>query len=744
LSKNALVLFLKTKIVMSQLKRRHFLQLAGSTIATLGFSHLDIVRRGNLYAQVLAQNTPRKLALLVGINQYPASQRFDNLKGCVTDVELQEKLLTYRFGFNPRDIIKLTTDESPDKQPTRNNILTAFEEHLIKQAKPGDVVVFHFSGHGSRLPELNPTVRACRKDDYNSTLVTADDGKNNFAQDIMGKTLFLLMSALNTENVTVVLDSCYSGGGTRGNFRIRSVSGDGLNPSPEEIAYQQSWMERLQLSETELARRRCAGVAKGVAIASAQPDEKAKDAYFDGFHAGAFTYLLTQYLWQQTNTVGSAIAQISHSIKSSYSQVPLVDGNNNQPVYFIGKKSLPSDAVITAVNRNRATLWLGGLDKESLAAFQSNAGFAILNNDGQTVGEVKLATRSGLIGETTELPSGLHASLQPGMLLQESSRVVPGGLKLRIGIDASIAADIEVAKRVISAINRVEVVPAQPGNVPYPGGVQYILSRMTGNYQQLLQQQIVNLPAIGSIGLFTPGLELVPQSFGEPGETVKVAFERLEIKLKSFLATYILKQTLNANSSEVSVEVSLNLLEQPNQPIAHVSTGQARNNRRELEPTYLNKLPLNKLFQFRVTNRDSSNLYFTIILIDSTGSLVVAFPYDWPLSNESMQLKAGQTILVGNQQELRLKAIEPGTGKALIIFSRSPLKNTVKALQFIAEEQNQTSRAVAINRGQLDVIGNLLDDLSSDRSANIAGNTRSVSVSEMATLAIAFEVGNFN
>ncbi|MEO0844566.1 MAG: caspase family protein, partial [Cyanobacteria bacterium J06643_5] len=200
---------------ISTIKRRHFLQFAGSTFATLALSQFDIISKSNRYAQVLAKDTPRKLALLVGVNNYPNSERFTNLNGCTTDVDLQEQLLIHRFGFNPNDIIKLTSDKSADKQPTRKNILTAFEEHLIKQAKPGDVVVFHFSGHGSRFSETSDTVRNCRNNELNSTLVPGDDAEGRVT-DIMGRTLFLLMSALKTENVTAVLDSCFSGGGTRG------------------------------------------------------------------------------------------------------------------------------------------------------------------------------------------------------------------------------------------------------------------------------------------------------------------------------------------------------------------------------------------------------------------------------------------------------------------------------------------------------------------------------------------------
>ncbi len=86
--------------------------------------------------------------------------------------------------------------------------------------------MFHYSGHGSRVIDLDHDTA----DGLNSTLVPVDSplppGYPNFGgtvQDIMGHTLFLLMSALKTENVTVVLDCCHAGGGTRGNLRVRSL-----------------------------------------------------------------------------------------------------------------------------------------------------------------------------------------------------------------------------------------------------------------------------------------------------------------------------------------------------------------------------------------------------------------------------------------------------------------------------------------------------------------------------------------
>ncbi|PLZ86192.1 MULTISPECIES: caspase family protein [Fischerella] len=724
------------------MRRRHFLQFAGSTLTTLGLSYLDIVQQGNRYAQVLAQGTPRKLALLVGINQYPASQRFTDLEGCVTDVELQQELLIHRFGFNKSDILRLTSDPS-DKQPTRNNILTAFEEHLIKQAKPTDVVVFHFSGHGSQLLDPNP-VQLCPNQqfnsDLNSSIVTAEDGQNKLVPDIMGRTLFLLMSALQTDNVSFVMDSCHSGGGTRGNFRIRSVPGNNLKPSSEEIAYQQRWLDKLQISPEEFAKRRCAGARKGVVLAGAQRDQDAADATFDEFFAGAFTYLLTQYLWQQTSNVGSAIAQLTSGLRVLKTpQQPLADGDQSQPVYFINKKLPPADAVITKVEGKQATIWLGGVDSESLESFGKGATFTIVDQKGQASAQVKLESRQGLIATARLQPGGI-ASMQPGMLLQESSRVVPATLKLTIGIDPSLAAETNAAKQALSQINRVEAVAAKSGNVPYPPQVQYILSRLTDDYRQQLQRQnIPNLPTVGSIGLFTKGLEFVPQSFGKLGETVPAAVSRLEPIIKSFLAVEIIKKTLNATSSQLDVEVSMNLVDQPNQTLFKTSTVRGKNNRGEFQQRYSQKLPLAKLFQFKVTNHESTPVYLTSLLVDSTGGLVVVFPYQWPATEESTLIAPKETRTIGDPQHLKLKAIDKGTGEVLVIVSRSPLKKAVKTLVALAAELNRSSGPVELGE-PVEVIGDLLDDLSSDRSSTSATTDKEVKVSEIATLAIPFEV----
>jgi hypothetical protein len=378
---------------MTRTNRRHFLQFAGSALAAIGFNQLSFLQLAQRHAQVLAQSTPRKLALLVGINNYIEQP----LEGCLNDVGLQRNLLIYRFGFNPKDILVL-----PDAQATRKGILTAFEEHLIKQVKPGDVVIYHYSGHGSRIFDPNPIVVEPGKEGLNGTFVPVDsnlpDGYpevGGSVKDIMGHTLFLLMSALKTENVTAVLDSCFSGGATR-EARIRSRDG-GKNVlvSSEEKTYQEQWLSRLKMSPEDFVKGYRAGVAKGVVLAATAPNQVAREININGFTAGIFSYLLTHYLWQDDSNIERLFQKIIPEIPKDFKQLPRYEvkvgsGYQQQPPLFINSPQSPAQAVVMRVKGDTAELWLGGVD---LRKVKAGTVFTAVKGTGQ----VKVVSRDGIV-----------------------------------------------------------------------------------------------------------------------------------------------------------------------------------------------------------------------------------------------------------------------------------------------------------------------------------------------------------
>lgn len=727
---------------MSRIKRRHFLQFAGSALATLGLSQLDIQRNSLRYAKVIAQNTPRKLALLVGINAYPDRP----LQGCVTDANLQQQLLIHRFGFNPKDIVILT-----DRQATRQGILTAFEEHLIEQAKPGDVVVFHFSGHGSRVkdPDKDPP------DGLNSTLVPIDysQATGNVVQDIMGHTLFLLMSAIQTENLTFVIDSCYSGGGTRGNLRVRSREGGSqLQATPLESEYQRQWRSKLNLSPQEFIQRRRQGVAKGVVIASARRNQLAADAPFSDIFAGVFTYVMTQYLWQQTGNeaVASVIPNVARTTTqmSAQGQKPLFEAkpnsnNSQQPIYFMQKQTPPAEAAIMKVEGDRAQVWLGGINPQSLAAFGQDAILAAVNTLGNQQARIKLESRNGLIGQ-----GKIIGKAAEGTLLQEYVRGIPSNINLIVGLDPSLGNDANAAKQALQTNQRIEVRLLQQGEV------NYILGRFTDRDREELQsRQIADMPNVNSIGLFSPGLDLIPGSFGASNESIANAVNRLQPKLKSLLAARIVKLTLNTNSSRLNAIATMNR-EGQKQILANTfpvrgitSQPDAANvgNNGITSDSY--QIPLGTSVQFQITNKESRPLYVSVLAIDSTGEISVLFPNNWTATDDVMQVNPDRTLLLPDPSQDNFKFVTQkptGITEVLIIASTTPLRKALSVLRVMASQSQQQRGPIAPNDpGQ--IIDSLLDDFNEGtrgetKSGNSPSVIKSIDTSQIAAMSITLEI----
>jgi hypothetical protein len=736
---------------MPRIKRRHFLQSTASLLASLGWSQLDIQRSGDAFARVLAQGTPRKLALLVGINEYPETGEYSALRGCVMDVDLQRQLLINRFGFNPKDILTLT-----DAKATRQGILTAFEEHLIKQAKPGDVVVYHFSGHGSRVTDPDGDT----PDKLNSTFVPVDGtsatgtrSQGGVVQDIMGRTLFLLMYALQTENVTAVLDSCYSGGGTRGNLQIRSVRGGSQLQAPAEQEYQQRWLSTLNLSPEEYKRLRRQGVAKGVVIASTKPDQVAADTAFNDVYAGAFTYVMTQYLWQQTRneSLGSVVVNVSRTTKkaSFTEQEPIAEVKpnsdyNQRTVYFIDQQMPPAEAVILGVEGDRAQVWLGGINPKNLQAFDRGAVLSVVDPKSNQQGQVLLESRQQLIGR-----GKLVGTARPGTLLQEQVRGIPSNVALSIGLDPSLGNEATAAKQALQTMRRIEALPLQQKEV------HYILGRMTDVYiRDLQQQRVAKIPAVGSVGLFTPGLELIPGSFGATGESVTAAISRLQAKLKSLLAAHIVKLILNPDSSRLNVTASMSR-EDRKVVVADVFTvrgsiGQGTPSPRPTRPlpADASKLPIGTRVQFQIKNNEPRDLYISILVIDPTGEISVIFPNLWVTTDDVMQVRAGQTVQIPDptRDTFTLVAQEPtGVAEVLIIASATPMSKALQALREVAT-RGGSERGPVTPSEPTQVIGSLLDDLnegtrgSGNGSVGSSQGVQRFDTKQMAAMSITFEV----
>lgn len=80
-------------------------------------------------------------ALLVGVNKYRLGC---NLRGCLNDVRAMVEVLRL-LGWSPREMRVLTDSRATTKAISEGLLW------LVDKAKPGDVLFFYFSGHGSQV-----------------------------------------------------------------------------------------------------------------------------------------------------------------------------------------------------------------------------------------------------------------------------------------------------------------------------------------------------------------------------------------------------------------------------------------------------------------------------------------------------------------------------------------------------------------------------------------------------------------
>lgn len=709
--------------------------------------------------RVLAQGTPRKLALLIGINDYAI---VSPLKGCTNDVALQRELLVHRFGFNPNDVEIVSDDSSiSDIKPTRENILQAFESHLIAQAQPGDVVVFHFSGHGDLV--LDPDSTAA--DGRSSTYLPQDaerkrseaDPNTTFASDITGRTLYLLLSGTKTDNLTAVLDSCHSGGGTRGNLRVRSpnqprASNFAIKPNVAELEYRQQLRERLGILDSDIQQ----AVPKGVILAAAQLDQLAIESSFDGFHAGTFTYVLTQQLWQETEP-RTAIALFDDikprvSQLSSINQVPKVDtvGSGTLPsTYFTELSGMSADGVVRNREGSNVEMWLGGLPALSFAAFNAGTQLVAIDRQGQQIGSILLAERTGLTARGQICQEAQAGAIQAGTFLQEKTRAIPADFRLRIGVDPSLGTT-PAALAASGLTERVEF--RELGS----GEVEYILAKATAENQDgfVATNGFETKPALGSIGLHDPGLTPLPDSFGAAGESVPDALKRLQAKLGALLAARWLKLALNANSSQLKVGAVLKTGTDWTLTAAQQFAVRGNETPTPEEVTVdfqnpdsgLTEIPVGTDTRLEVRNQESRDLYLAIFVIDTTGELTAIYPNIWTQAADTNRLPAGQTRIVPGPEDLfRLVVQEPlGATEIIIVASTSPLSGGFRALQALAKRRGVRGRPQTLGEDSLEVVGDVLAD--QDRSARAVtsgcqdtqSGAQLAATSELAALSLSF------
>jgi hypothetical protein len=713
------------------MKRRSLLQGTGFLLGAWGANELGLSVLSQRYAQALAQPTPRKLALLIGINAY----RNGNLNGSVTDVELQRELLTYRFGFQRSDIVTLT-----DEQATRSQIETAFTEHLIHQAKPSDVVVIHFSGYGSLL-KLGATA-----DDVQPSLITADEPSDDLLTNAISEdTLFLLLRSLPTDQITTILDTSYfyPGYALQGNLRVRSRPTDTATQIDQtEHLLQEKLLSELSLDRTQVRAQRRAGQLPGVVLAAAEAQQIATEAPWNGFHAGLFTYALTQQLWQATSdsTLRTSLSRTAELIgrRVDQKQQPILSGkkNRDRPLkpYNLPLLYPSAEGVISAIEDSKiAHLWLGGVAPQVFEQYSTNSLFTVESgssepdSDPHPLPVVQVYERTGLMAKARLLATSSTAEvvLNVGQRVQEAVRVLPRNVGLNIAIDANLKRIERVdAVSAFSSLPHVSAVIAGEQSADYLFGKTHETTQVAA----LSTDAIAGSISPSSYGLFSQGKDAIPKTMGDSGEAVKLAVRRLAPQLQTLLATKLLSLTVNEGSSQLGVRATLALLGTPEKLLMQQQT-----NRVVLDPNLiapsdgkLITIPVGSRIQYRIENTSDQPIYLLILGLDNVGTAISA----WHNFAEATSPPAAPNAIpnqpncIAPRESAHIPLLAPnsewvirnpaGLAETYVICSRAPFKQTESLLSL-----NSGDRVLRPIQNFLEVAQAVLQDLhqASDQAA---------------------------
>lgn len=258
-----------------------------------------------------------KKALLVGVNRYklPGS----DLQGCVNDVtNIRDVLLKY-FGFSVKGIRVLV-----DGRATKKAILDRLD-WLVKDAKAGDRLLFHFSGHGSQIRDRDGDEL---KDGLDEILCPHDmDWDDNYIVDDELKKIFSKLP--KGAVLEALLDACHSGTGTREAAAMAMLPAEQrvrarfLAP-PVDIMCRQMGEEDLPL--TRLMEP--GNPTNHVLFSGCKDNQTSADAFIGGTFNGAFTYFFCRHLRDMQGALSRAdlLKRLRASLKhEGYDQVPQLE-----------------------------------------------------------------------------------------------------------------------------------------------------------------------------------------------------------------------------------------------------------------------------------------------------------------------------------------------------------------------------------------------------------------------------------
>lgn len=274
----------------------------------------------------------KRKALLVGINDYaPAGAGGPDLRGCVNDVRDMANTLS-ALGVVPATpgTMQILTDARATRAAIMNGL-----RWLIAGAARGDVLIFHYSGHGSQVVDVSGD----EPDGRDETICPHDFATAGMILDDDFRTLFAALPA--GVNLDIILDSCHSGTATRGLAGVDTLPEEQLSTA-RYVEPPIDWGFYIDANPSLpargiLRRREIVGAKDAVALpvlshvlwAGCRDNQTSAETAIGGAIRGVFTYNFCKVLRGAGPTITRRRldAQVSVNIRAmGQAQVPQLEG----------------------------------------------------------------------------------------------------------------------------------------------------------------------------------------------------------------------------------------------------------------------------------------------------------------------------------------------------------------------------------------------------------------------------------
>jgi len=568
---------------------------------------------------------------LIGIDRYCKLGKEAQLSGCVNDVQAMAQILIDRFGFPRGQVTQLV-----DGAATREAILAALDG-LVGRVGAGDTVVFHFAGHGSQARSLDPD----EADGWDETVLPHDTGRDGDAPnlDIRDKEIHAWLERLTevTRNVTLIFDSCHSGG----------ISRDAIGPKARWVRRDERQAgPRLQLPRNAQAVRSRPEIGPSgwvplgqryVLLAGCRSCESSYEVQPSGavgLHHGALTYFLSGQLANAgpATTYRDVFEAAAVAVTASCSlQHPQLEGEGDRTLF--GLDRIEPMRFLPVNQRQGAEVTLGGgaamgLSKGSTWAVYA-PGTKRADAEGVRLGTVEIAGMQGVTSTGRVVDEAHPGAVVAGARAVELTHDY-GDLALPVRIERSQPADPRQAELATAIAGSRVLRPARDGEPA--GATVYRLPprRHAADGAPVPQVKTLDEPTWAVVGA---GGELVlPLCVAGP-EAPRWLLENLEKR-----ARYLVALAIRNSSSRLGEAVDCLLLHRG----ADGSWNRAAAGSDGL-PVYVE----GEALAFELVNRGPVPLYFYVLDFGLTGRIGPIYP----LTGIDEPLRAGASLRVGTRAE---------------------------------------------------------------------------------------------